>query len=102
MNGQAKNRTKLRFAQSVKVRILARIGRKAGYNGECRIYSFAFNGGIIWLCIFIYNDPGALDLLYDGREGTGLETICKLKPMDVLRDHIAAETQYLSARPLCV
>ena len=47
-----------------------RIGRKAGYNGECRIYSFAFNGGIVWVCIFIYNDPGALDLLHDGWEGT--------------------------------
>ena len=73
MNGQAKNRTKLRFAQSVKVRISTRIGRKAGYkNGECRIYSFAFNGGIIRLCVFVHHDPGALDLLHDGWEGTGL------------------------------
>ena len=67
---QAKNRTKLRFAQSVKVRISTRIGRKAGYNGECRIYSFAFNGGIIRLCAFVHHDPGALDLLHDGWEGT--------------------------------
>ena len=72
MNGQAKNRTKLRFAQSVKVRISTRIGRKAGYNGECRIYSFAFNGGIIRVCVFVHHDPGALDLLHDGWEGTGL------------------------------
>ena len=99
MNGQAKNRTKLRFAQSVKVRISTRIGRKAGYNGECRIYSFAFNGGIIRLCVFVHNDPGALDLLHDGWEETGLETICKLKPMDVLRDQYTIETYNRDARP---
>jgi len=66
MNGQAKNRTTLRFALNVRARILARIGRKAGYNGECRIYSFAFDGGIIRVCVFVHHDPGALDLLHDG------------------------------------
>ena len=37
-------------------------------NGECHIYSFAFDGGIVWICIFIHNDSGALNLLHDGRE----------------------------------
>ena len=57
-------------ALNVNLFIGIRIGRKAGYNGECRIYSFAFNGGIIRLCVFVHYDPGALDLLHDGWEGT--------------------------------
>ena len=58
-------------ALNVNLFIGIRNGRKAGYkNGECRIYSFAFNGGIIRVCVFVHHDPGALDLLHDGWEET--------------------------------
>ena len=39
-------------------------------NGECHIYSFAFDGGIIRVCVFVHHYPGALDLLHDGWEET--------------------------------